>query len=105
MVDENIQGKVFSHRPISQLMAIVKNDFKDFDAKGLVDEGTLVKTVMWCNERLGIPIREVREIGLPVDNYKAKLPLDFEKLYYVCALECTGGITFTLRNPFDNNVD
>ncbi len=100
-----IADKTFEHRPISELISIVRNDLRKFDAEGLIDEGTLIKTVMYCNEKLGIQIREIREAAIPVDEFKAKLPLDFEKLYYVAALECTNGIGPLVTNPFDNNVD
>lgn len=100
-----INDKTFEHRPIEELMAIVKNDFRKFDAEGLIDEGTLVKTVMYCNDKLGIPIREVREIAIPVIDYKAQLPLDFEKLYYTCALQATNTMVNEVTNPWDNNVD
>lgn len=100
-----INDKTFEHRPIEELMAIVKNDFRKFDAEGLIDEGTLIKTVMYCNDKLGIPIREVREVAIPVINFRAQLPLDFEKLYYTCALQATNTMVNTQTNPWDNNVD
>lgn len=101
----NIADKVFQHRPIDELFDIVKNDFKTFNSEGLIDNGTLIKTVLYCNERLGIPIKEVREAAIPVEDFKAKLPLDFEKLYYVCALEATNTLVSHQKNPFDNTVD
>lgn len=100
-----INDKIFSHRPISELMAIVRNDLRKFDDEGLIDEGNLVKTVMYCNDKLGIPIREVRQVVIPVDEFRADLPLDFEKLYYVCALSASNSSATRLRNPFDNNFD
>lgn len=100
-----INNKTFDHRPINELMAIVKNDFRKFDDEGLIDNGTLVKTVMYCNEKMGLPIREIREIAIPVINFRAELPIDFEKLFYVCALKATNSIVSELTNPFDNNFD
>lgn len=100
-----VNNKNFSHRPISELISIVKNDLRRFDAQSLIDEGTLVKTVMYCNDKLGISIREVKEVAIPVNEFKAKLPLDFEKLYYVCALQATNTMVHTQVNPFDNTVD
>jgi len=98
--DTNIE-----HRPMSELLNIVRNDFKQYDVEGLIDEGTLVKTVMYCNEKLGLTIREVREVAIPVIEFRANLPLDFEKLYYVCGLQATNTMVSTQINPFDNNVD
>jgi hypothetical protein len=100
-----INNRTFEHRPISELMAIVKNDFTKFDQEGLIDEGTLIKTVMYCNDKLGIPVREVREAAITVVDNKAQLPVDFEKLFYVAALQCSNTTTVSGRNPFDNNFD
>lgn len=96
---------IFEHRSIDQLMAIVKNDLRKFDQEGLIDEGSLIKTVMYCNDKLGIPIREVREIAMPVSHFEAQLPIDFEKLYYVCAVEATNTMIVRGKDPFNNNFD
>lgn len=101
----SINSKIFDHRPISQLMAIVRNDFKKLDDEGLVDDGALIKTIMFCNDRLGIPIREIKEVCIPVVEYKAKLPLNFEKLYFATALLATNSIIHNQQNPFDNSFD
>lgn len=95
----------FEHKSISELIAIVSNDFRKFSQEGLIDEGTLVKTVMYCNEKLGIPIREVRQIAIPVSHFEAQLPIDFEKVYYVCALQATNTMVVQGRDPFNNNFD
>ncbi len=100
-----IKDKTFEHRPISQLMSIVKNDFDKLNSEGLIDEGKLVKTVMYCNDKLGLPIREVRQIAVEVNEYKAPLPLDFEKLYYVAALQVSNTMVSSQRNPWDNTFD
>jgi hypothetical protein len=93
------------HRPIDQLIAIVKNDFTRYNNQRLIDDGRIIKTVMYCNEKLGIPIREVKQVAIPVKNYRADLPVDFDKLYYVCALRATNsGVSYT-RDPFSNNFD
>jgi hypothetical protein len=105
MKQERINDTVIEHRPISQLVSIVKNDFKKFDAERLIDQGSLVKTILYCNEKLGFPIKEIRETAIRVENYEAELPIDFDKLYYVTALKCTNGIDIEVSNPFDNNVD
>lgn len=104
-MSDNINGKTFSHRPITELMAIVKNDFRKMDDEGLIDEGTIIKAVMWCNDRLGIPIREVKQKTLVVEEFECALPLDFDKMYYICALSCTNTATTEFRNPFDNTFD
>lgn len=100
-----INGKNLEHRPISDLMTIVRRDLKKLNAMGLIDEGSCVKTIMSCNATLGIPIREIRQICIPIDDYKGQLPLDFEKLYYACFHADTKLLVYNMRNPFDNKVD
>lgn len=100
-----VNDKMFEHRPVSELFSIVKNDLRRLDDEGLIDEGTLIKTVMYCNDKLGIGIREIREVCIPVQEYKAKLPLNFDKLYYVAAVSCTNTMIHSMVNPFNNNFD
>lgn len=100
-----VNNKTFELRPVSELFAIVKNDLKKLDDEGLIDDGTLIKTVMYCNDRLGIYVREVKEVCIPVVEYKAKLPLNFEKLYFASALQATNTVIHSQQNPFSNNFD
>ncbi len=100
-----VNGKLFEHRPISELMAIVRQDFRQLDDEGLIDEGTLIKVVMACNDRLGIPLREINEACIQVDEYKACLPKNFEKLYYAAAITATNSAMVKMANPFDNKFD
>ena len=81
-----VNNKTFEFRPVSQLLSMVKNDFKKLDDEGLIDDGVLIKVIMACNDRLGIPIREVKQVCIPVVDYMANLPLNFEKLYLASAL-------------------
>lgn len=100
-----IPKKLLELRPMDELMNIVKSDLRKMDAEGLIDDGTCIKTVMACNERLGIPIRDIKQICIPVCEYKAKLPLNFEKLFFVTAISATNSITLSMRNPLSNNFD
>lgn len=100
-----VPKKTLELRPLQELMAIVKNDLRKLDSEGLIDEGTCVKTVMACNERLGIHIRDIKQLCIPIHDYKGKLPLNFEKLFFVAAISATNGITMSMRNPFSNNFD
>jgi hypothetical protein len=45
-----INGKNLEHRPIEELMSIVKRDLKRINEQGLIDEGSCVKTIMYCND-------------------------------------------------------
>lgn len=100
-----VPKKMFEYRPIAELMAIVRRDMRKLDDEGLIDEGRVIKTVMACNDRLGIPIREVKQICLQVNDNKAKLPLNFEKLFYVGAIKTSNTMVTQGRNPFDNSFD
>lgn len=100
-----LPGRTFENRPISELISIVRNDLKKFDAEGLIDEGVLIKTILQCNERLGIYIREVKQCAIPVNEFKAELPMDFEKLYYAAGLKVSNTVMHEVRNPFDNKFD
>lgn len=100
-----IPRKTFELRPITELLAIVRRDFRKLDDEGMIDEGSVIKTIMACNDRLGIPIREINQKCIPVEEYKAKLPLNFEKLFYVGAISATNTMIMTGRNPFDNSFD
>lgn len=102
---ERINNKNFEHRPIAELMAIVRQDFRKMDDEGLIDEGTVIKTIMYCNDRLGVGIREIKQGCIPVEEFRAKLPLNFEKLFFAAALKATGTMTTIGRNPFNNNFD
>ena len=97
--------KVFELRPVKELLAIVKNDLKTFDDEGLIDMGKVIKTIMYCNEKLGLYIRDIKEVAIKVDNFMAELPVDFDKLYFAAALDCTNSGIATLRSALDNNVD
>lgn len=100
-----VNNKTFEFRPVSQLLSMVKNDFKKLDDEGLIDDGVLIKVIMACNDRLGIPIREVKQVCIPVVDYKANLPLNFEKLYFASALTATNTVIHSQQNPFANNFD
>lgn len=100
-----VPKKTFELRPISELVAIVRNDFRKLDDEGMIDEGRLIKTVMACNERLGIPIRDIKQKCIQVNDFKAKLPLNFEKLFYIGAIRTSNTMVVQGRNPFDNSFD
>lgn len=100
-----IPKKTFELRPIQELLAIVRRDYHQLDDESMIDEGRLIKVIMACNERLGIPIREIKQVCLQVEDYKAKLPLNFEKLYFAGAISATNTLVMQGRNPFDNSFD
>jgi hypothetical protein len=100
-----IPKKTFELRPIHELLAIVRRFLRQLDDEGAIDEGRLVKTIMACNDKLGIPIREIKQKCIQVEDFKAKLPMNFEKLYYVGAVKATNTMVLQGRSPFDNSFD
>lgn len=100
-----VPKRTFELRPIAELLAIVRNDFRKLDDEGMIDEGRVIKTIMACNDRLGIPIREIKQVCLQVNDFKAKLPLNFEKLYFVGGVSTSNTMVMQGRNPFDNTFD
>lgn len=87
-----------------QLLASVRNDLPSFDDQSLIDETRLLKTIMLCNEKLGIPIYRKKEAIVKVRNYRADLPSNFWKMIYVCAVECSSFGISNFRDPFNNTV-
>lgn len=95
--------KSFKYITLQQLLASVKADLPSFKDSGFIDEGNVVKTVMWCNEKLGMPIRKVRETVINIRNYQADLPTNFQKAIYVSALSSSSFGTAQYKDPFNNS--
>lgn len=89
---------------LSKLIASVSNDLPSLDAQGFIDPSRLIKTVMLCNEKLGIPIYKIKECFIPVENFKADLPSDFWKVVFTCAVKTESFGIRNYRDPFNNTV-
>jgi hypothetical protein len=98
-------NKQFDYITLPELMASVKGILKSFYDDGLIDDTRAVSKVMWCNDKLGIPIRQVKEDVLFVRNYTTEIPKDFQKVVYVCALSHTSFGLANYIDPFNNFVD
>ena len=90
---------------LSQLIYSVKDDLPSLKDGTFIDESRLIKTILKCNEKLGIPIKKVKETVLKVRDYKTNLPIDFDKVIYVAALQTSGFGLSQYRDPFDNFLD
>jgi hypothetical protein len=95
----------YKYITLQQLLASVKGDLPSLKDSGFIDEGNVVKTVMWCNEKLGIPVRKVKETTLNIRNYQVDLPVDFQKVIYVAALYNSSFGTAHYKDPFMNSHD
>ncbi len=95
----------FQYITLTQLLASVKGDLPSFKDSGFIDEGNVMKTVMYCNEKLGLSINKVKETVIQIRNYKAELPADFQKVVYVAALQYSSFGTSQYRDPFNNFVN
>lgn len=90
---------------LSQLLYSVKDDLPSLKDGTFIDESRLIKVVLKCNEKLGIPIKKIKETVLKVREFKTSLPIDFDKVIYVAALHTSGFGLQQYRDPFDNFVD
>lgn len=76
---------MYNHNPFTyitfkELMASIKQDLKLFDNASLIDEDNLIKTVRYCNERLGDRTRKTEYKIIDIKNFKGELPKDFYKV-------------------------
>ena len=89
---------------LSKLIASVANDLPAFDAQGFIDSSRLIKTVMLCNEKLGIRVHQIKQCFIPVANFRADLPLDFWKVAFVAGVKVESFGIKQYRDPFNNTV-
>lgn len=97
--------KIIDYIPFSEFITLVKQELKSYDSQGYINDGDLIQKVMWCNEKLGIPIHTVKQVILQVENNKCVLPKDFYKVYYLSALNVTQTSVTNWSNPWDNSKD
>lgn len=90
---------------LDQLLSSVKSDLKNINEQGLIDDNTVIKTVMWCNEKLGIPIHKLKQCSIKIENHRGDIPKSFWKLVYTCALSKKKQIYYDYKDPFNNTID
>lgn len=64
----------------SELMSEVKQGLRQYDENNLIDEKTLIKHVVRCNDFLGERLHQSRQCRIKVKNYKAPIPTDMWKI-------------------------
>jgi|694.fasta_scaffold00342_46 hypothetical protein len=100
-----MNNKIIDYIPYSELMSLVKQEIKSYDSQGYINDGDLIPTVMYCNEKLGIHIHEVKQAIIEIKNNKGDLPKDFHKVFYMAALSMTNTTVTNWTNPWDNSKD
>lgn len=100
-----INNKVFNYITLDELLSAVRVELKRFYELGLIDESFLIKEVLRCNEKLGLVFTEMKQKILEVEEFKADLPIDFYKVYYMAALKSSNFSYKNLVNPWDNTID
>lgn len=104
-----VNNKIFEHRPVDELFAIVKGDLRSLADEGLIDEGPLLKTVHHCNAKLGLYLQEIKEVCIPIIDHQGILPKDFERVYYVALTKKVTKEQYSMFNPLlalpNNYVD
>ena len=100
-----INNKIHSFITLDELLASVRVELKSFYDLGLTDDSFLIKEVLRCNEKIGLVFSEMKQKILEVDEFKAELPIDFYKVYYMAAMSETNFNAKNLLNPWDNTQD
>lgn len=100
-----INNKIHGFITLDELLASVRVELKSFYELGLTDESYLIKEVLRCNEKIGLVFSEMKQKIIEVDEFKADLPIDFYKVYYMAALAETGFSAKNLINAWDNTQD
>lgn len=100
-----MNNKIIEYIPFSELMSLVKQEIKSYDSQGYVNDGDLIAKVMYCNEKLGINIHDVKQSIIEIKNNIGDLPKDFYKVFYMAALSMTNTTVTNWTNPWDNNKD
>jgi hypothetical protein len=100
-----INNKIHSFITFNELLSAVRTELKTFYDLGLTDDSLLIKEVLKCNEKMGLVFSEMKQIILEVNEFKAELPVDFYKVYYMAALSESNFNAKNLLNPWDNTQD
>lgn len=100
-----MNNKIIEYIPYSQLMSLIKQEIKAYDSQGYINDGDLIAKVMYCNEKLGINIHEVKQAIIEIENNHGDLPTDFHKVFYMAALSMTNTTVTNWTNPWDNSKD
>lgn len=99
------KNTVIDYITFSEFITLVKQEIKAYDSQGYINDGDLIPKAMWCNEKLGIRVHDVKQAILPVEHNKADLPKDFYKVFYLTALEMTNTTVTKWTNPWNNSQD
>jgi hypothetical protein len=100
-----INNKTYDFITFSQLMSSVRSGMESYDEMGLIDDVECMKVVMSCNEKLGLVFSEMKQVILPIQDFKGDLPIDFYKVYYMAALDIRHFSVNNLVNPWNNQID
>lgn len=69
------------YKTFEELMASVKSDLHLYADNNLIDERNCIKAVLECNSILGLKINPIVECVLPINNFKADMPLNLKQAY------------------------
>lgn len=100
-----VNNKTYEFITFDKLMSSVRSEFKSYEDMGLIDDVSCMKVVMKCNEKLGLVFSEMKQVIIPIDNFKGELPIDFYKVFYMAALNIQHFSVTNMVNPWDNTVD
>jgi hypothetical protein len=74
----------------------VKQMLSTYDANGLLGEPDFFRWTRFCMNQLGTFSYKLKEVLIPIENYKAPKPEDFKLLkeVYICSVECEGSSSY-----------
>jgi hypothetical protein len=98
-------NKTYDFITYSEIMSMVRADLRIYDEMGLINDLNYIEPIRVCNEKLGLTFSESKELILEVSDFKAMLPPDFYKVFYMAALSKRGFSVANMINAFDNHQD
>lgn len=82
----------------------VKSFLSSYDAVELIEDSDLYNWIMWVINRLGVGVKEERELIAQVKNYKVALPSYFDTLWCIHCCDLCEGIPKTHDIEFSHKT-
>jgi len=92
-----------TYRPVSELLAEVKNDLSNYDVFGYIDSSQMVRVVIYKMYELGLRIYQHKEAILEVKNYEVRLPEFF--LAYNFGFICYDSIEVNISSFLNTKME
>ena len=77
------------YRTLDDVMDAVKIDMRHYALEGIIEPQTLISTARWCNYILGLKINPSHGKVIEINNYKGRMPYDFDVLNFAILCDHT----------------